>query len=187
MPNWSSNALILTPLNDQGIKDIADYIEEVKSTTQDEFNGLFSKRFPRPESVVGDGGAACNWSCKNWGTKWDTSIEGWDAIEIIDESDTHFHMVFDTAWAPPMKYVERLSEQLPNVRFEIAYSEQGMAFAGTAVIQNGQTLSESEVAVTWDTEYDDDECEHEGDNYVDPAPSGEWAALMEKYSIGMGG
>ena len=26
MPNWSSNALILTPLNDQGIKDIADYI-----------------------------------------------------------------------------------------------------------------------------------------------------------------
>ena len=33
MPNWSSNALILTPLNDQGIKDIADYIKEVKSTT----------------------------------------------------------------------------------------------------------------------------------------------------------
>ena len=184
MPNWSSNALILTPLNDQGIKDIADYIKEVKSTTQNVYGGLFSKRFPRPKVVVGkrDGGAACSWSSGNWGTKWDVSVEGWNPIEFVDESDTHLHLTFDTAWAPPTVYVLRLSEQLPNVRFEMAYSEQGMAFAGTVVIQNGQVQSETEVEVTWDKDLDDVEDEDD-----EPQPSGEWAALMEKYSIGRGG
>lgn len=184
MPNWSSNALILTPLNDQGIKDIADYIQEVKSTTQNEYGGLFSKRFPRPKEVVGqrDGGAACSWSSGNWGTKWDVSVEGWNPIEFVDESDTHLHLTFNTAWAPPTVYVLRLSEQLPNVRFEMAYSEQGMAFAGTVVIQNGQVQSETEVEVTWDKDWDDVEDEDD-----EPQPSGEWAALMEKYSIGRGG
>ena len=90
--------------------------------------------------------------------------------------------MFDTAWAPPSVYVLRLSEQLPNVRFEMAYSEQGMAFAGTVVIQNGQVQSETEVAVTWDKDWDDVE-----DEADEPQPSGEWAALMEKYSIGRGG
>ena len=184
MPNWSSNALILTPLNDQGIKDIADYIQEVKSTTQNEYDGLFSKRFPRPKSIAEqeDGWAACSWSSDNWGTKWDTSVEGWNPIQFIDESDTHLHLVFDTAWAPPTEYVRRLSEQLPNVRFEMAYSEQGMAFAGTVVIQNGQVQSETEVEVTWDKDWDDVEDEDD-----EPQPAGERAALMEKYSIGCGG
>lgn len=186
MPNWSSNALTLTPLNDQGIKDIADYIQEVKSTTQNEYDGLFSKRFPRPKAIAEqeDGWAACSWSDVNWGTKWDVSVEGWNPIQFIDESDTHLHLVFDTAWAPPTVYVLRLSEQLPNVRFEMAYSEQGMAFAGTVVIQNGQVQSETEVEVTWDKDWGD--YDHEGDE-SEPQPSGEWAALMEKYSIGRGG
>ena len=44
MPNWSSNALIATPINDQGIKDTADYIQEVKNTSNGERNGLFAAR-----------------------------------------------------------------------------------------------------------------------------------------------
>ena len=181
MPNWSSNALILTPLNDQGIKDIADYIQEVKNTSNGERNGLFATRFPYPEGIweQNDGWAGFNWCVEHWGTKWDVRDSD---ITLVDESDTHFHMTFDTAWSPPTEYVCRLSEQLPNVKFELAFSEQGMAFAGTQVIQNGAVLSETKVAVTWDKDWDD--CEGEDD---EPQPSGEWAAHMEKYQIGCGG
>lgn len=189
MPNWSSNALILTPLNDNGNKAIADYIEEIKSTTRESFGGLFSKRFPRPASVEnGDGRGACNWSHENWGTKWDIWVGGWSPIEFVDESEEHLHLTFDTAWAPPTEYVRRLSEQLPDVRFELAYSEQGMAFAGVQVIVNGNIESVTDVEVTWDKTWDD--CYEEGGDDKDasePEPSGEWAAHMEKYRIDRGG
>ncbi len=36
--------------------------------------------------------------------------------------------------------------------------------------------------MTWDKDWDDVE-----DEADEPQPSGEWAALMEKYSIGQGG
>lgn len=186
MPNLSSNALILTPLNDQGIKDIADYIEEVKATGQGEGNGLFATRFPYPEGIWSqdNGWAGVEWCSANWGTKWDTWYkEGGDGIQLVDESDTHFHITFDTAWAPPTMYVLRLSEQLPNVKFELAYSEMGMGFAGVTIIQNGEVLSETEIKVAFDKDWDD--CDD--DEGEEPQPMGEWSAHLEKYQIHQGG
>lgn len=186
MPNWSSNALILTPLNDQGIKDIADYIEEVKATSHGEGNGLFATRFPYPEGIWSqdNGWAGVEWCSANWGTKWDTWYkEGGDGIQLVDASDTHFHITFDTAWAPPTAYVLRLSEQLPNVKFELAYSEMGMGFAGVTIIQNGEVLSETEIKVAYDKNWDD--CDY--DEGEEPQPMGEWSAHLAKYQIHQGG
>ena len=146
-------------MNDNGNKAIADYIEEVKSTANENSSGLFGIRFPMPDGIweQGNGWAGVEWCSENWGTKWDVSLKSWEPIVFEEESASRLHIVFDTAWSPPVKYVLRLSEQLPDVRFELAYAEQGMGFAGTQIIVNGEVVEETALD---DMKYDKSWAEH---------------------------
>jgi len=61
-----------------------------------------------------------NWNISNWGTKWDVSGD----VEVIDESETHWHISFDTAWSPPQQALLELSKQHPEVSFRNEWREE---------------------------------------------------------------
>ena len=52
------------------------------------------------------------WKCAEWGTKW-------DAVEsYIDHNDiNYFAVTFDTAWAPPVSWIENIMKDFPDLQF----------------------------------------------------------------------
>lgn len=66
-----------------------------------------------------------DWRVNYWGTKWDASES-----HIIDESDGHITVEFDTAWSPPEMWVRYVSTLFPDLKFRLSFTEPGMGFAG---------------------------------------------------------
>lgn len=66
-----------------------------------------------------------------WGTKWDAF-----SVEIEDANDDLVKLSFDTAWAPPIEFYNKMLE----LGFEITaqYHEPGMQFCG--YYQNGDDV-----------------------------------------------
>ena len=57
--------------------------------------------------------------CVNeWGTKWDTECH---SVDIYEEHPDTLEAVFDTAWAPPIQFYEKLE------RFDLSQNRFGMA------------------------------------------------------------
>lgn len=54
------------------------------------------------------------WSCSNWGTKW-------NAYEQSVEADT---FIFDTAWSGIPGIIQKLSKAFPNVKIEYKYADE---------------------------------------------------------------
>lgn len=116
MPNWCSNKVYM-----EDIANLPIYTDG---------NIDFEKIIPMPESIKNnmDSGDWYDWSCENWGTKWnstDTHIVDDDCIE------------FDTAWSPPIPVLERLSKENPDKPINHYYIDEGVNFAGEASYLNG--------------------------------------------------
>ena len=132
MPNWCENRLTITH------KD-ADVIDNLMAQVRsDEDERLFQHIKPMPDelrnTVVGTGQDEqttkydghtnwYDWSCDNWGTKWDACHLSWSQID-----DNTIEFDFDTAWSPPFGVYEALAEQ--GFTVEAYYVEYGMMFAG---------------------------------------------------------
>lgn len=85
-----------------------------------------------------------SWCCANWGTKWD--VRG-DDIEVVlnsQEGESSMHITFDTAWSPPVEWVEKVSADYPELLFELCYAEGGMGFWGVVEYKAGDVLSQGE-------------------------------------------
>ena len=168
MPNWCNNNLTLQHEDPAMIKRAAEALER----------GEFLAEFiPVPEQLqivagsVGDPdeqrkleaqtkrnveelgyGNWYDYCVGEWGTKWDVGADG--------STDVHpdgkmLHTYFDSAWAPPVRAYEKLTE----LGFTVGamYYEPGMAYCGT-----------------WDSETGDDEYNLEGmsaDQVADEIPS----------------
>lgn len=184
MPNWSSNALIVKSNGSkESERELDEFLAKVHSTKDlaDRDIGLFSVFYPLPVGMDW-----YEWQSDNWGTKWDV---GYNDITFVTEN----HMSFETAWAPPIKWLLVVSEQYPRLTFDIAYSEQGMAFAGVTTIENGLVLSEEDVTVgdtptseEWAEANPDADPDDYWDNEIGQ-PNADWQAHMDKYHIGQGG
>ena len=168
MPNWCNNNLTLQHEDPAMIKRAAEALER----------GEFLAEFiPVPEQLqivagsVGDPdeqrkleaqtkrnveelgyGNWYDYCVGEWGTKWDVGADG--------STDVHpdgkmLHTYFDSAWAPPVRAYEKLTE----LGFTVGamYYEPGMAYCGT-----------------WDSETGDNEYNLEGmsaDQVADELPS----------------
>lgn len=168
MPNWCNNNLTLQHEDPAMIKRAAEALER----------GEFLAEFiPVPEQLqivagcVGDPdeqrkleaqtkrnveelgyGNWYDYCVGEWGTKWDVGADG--------STDVHpdgkiLHTYFDSAWAPPVRAYEKLTE----LGFTVGamYYEPGMAYCGT-----------------WDSETGDNEYSLEGmsaDQVADELPS----------------
>jgi hypothetical protein len=87
-----------------------------------------------------------DWSLANWGTKW-------DAYETYcEKSIKELFYTFDTAWSPPVNWLEKVSKKYPKLRFTLEYREGGAGFEGAAIAENGEISDDCR-----DIECDDDE------------------------------
>ena len=116
MPNWCWNMLEVA--GDE--KQLHEFVE--KSTTNIETSDEFSFEGTLPR---GDRKDWCDWSVENWGTKW-------DACEPhIDHNDIDYFCVsFESAWSPPIAWIDNIMQDFPDLCFTLEYEEPGMCFGG---------------------------------------------------------
>ena len=87
-----------------------------------------------------------SWNNRHWGTKWDVAVSNEDTYpETEIQIDTPDHLVysFNTAWSPPVPAVEKLSEQYPNLTFDLEYQEE-TGWGGEIVFKAGEVVTESD-------------------------------------------
>ena len=67
-----------------------------------------------------------DWCCDNWDTKWNSA----GADLTSDSNNSIIEYEFQTAWGPPIKVIEALREQYPDLNITAFYDEPGMEMAG---------------------------------------------------------
>ena len=73
-----------------------------------------------------------DWCIKHWGTKWDVPS---DTVLTVGEKEIYGW--FDTAWAPPVKWLVYVSKEFPTLTFTLYFSEGGVGFYGSFSAKNG--------------------------------------------------
>ena len=169
MPNWCWNNLSVSGDEIQ----LREFVE--KSTINIEENDEFSFNgtYPMPKTLRITAGTHLSfiekikryiniklykhkdwydWRCANWGTKWDA------CDPHIDNNDINFFSVsFDTAWGPPIKWINNIMQDFPDLCFELEYDEPGMCFGGLLQAQYKVTWEDAH----WETNSASDCCEGE--------------------------
>lgn len=109
----------------------------IKPTNLEAYNG------PQPEATLPirfDSDHWYDWNVRNWGTKWDVAVsydEEYPETELMEEDETSLAYRFNTAWSPPIPAIEKLSEQYPDVEFNLSYEEE-TGWGGEYIFANGQ-------------------------------------------------
>ena len=117
MPNWCDNSVTLR--NDDKSKiDALD--AEMSKKNEKGYSMAEPFNFLRPNPT---GEWQYDWSCENWGTKWDANVIDWER-----QDDNTIWISFDSAWSPPTALYDYLFEEGWEV--EALYHEPGMAYAG---------------------------------------------------------
>ncbi len=87
------------------------------------------------------------WNIKNWGTKWDADTTK------IEESKNKIIIYFDTAWAPPEEWLNKLASRYLNLKLELTFFEESGAFEGKATTTNGKWNYKIERPAKWVEEF----------------------------------
>jgi hypothetical protein len=80
-----------------------------------------------------------DWNVRNWGTKWDIAVhdkEEYPETEITMEAEDTLGYRFNTAWSPPLEAINNLSQQYPDVEFELSFEEE-TGWGGEVTFYNG--------------------------------------------------
>lgn len=82
-----------------------------------------------------------DWSCENWGTKWNA----YD-YDITEDDIADGVIKFDTAWACPLPVIKELSRKFPNDEIELRYADEDIGHNyGHLFIKNGAILAEGKI------------------------------------------
>lgn len=128
MPNWCNNTLRISG-DKEVISRIRDWYEKYQSNKTE--LGLFGTFYPLPEELKDTTAPSSepnwyDWQTTEWGTKWDTG-----EVCLVVETENEIRLLFDTAWAPPIAFYEKLSEDYPKLHIRASYYEPGCDFCGT--------------------------------------------------------
>ena len=149
MPNWCWNHLEVTGDEIQ----LREFVEKslvkdehslIESRLEDD-NFSFEGTLPR-----GDRKDWYDWSVENWGTKWDACES-----HIHHNDINYFSVSFDTAWSPPINWIDNIMQDFPDLSFTLDYEEPGMCFGGQLTAQY-ETIWED---AHWDVESASECCE----------------------------
>ena len=122
MPNWCTNNLTVSG-------DDSDIQQFLDQNTTPEGHLSFELAVPLPDDPTIDDVRQI------WGTKWDLDDE-----QSLTRSNAACVFDFDTAWSPPLRWLEVVAPQFPQLVFVLAWDEPGMYFGGiTAYIKGEQT------------------------------------------------
>jgi len=128
MPNWITNELHLEGTE----KDVKGLLDSIIVDRNNEQSVTFSNIVPMPESEKGNWS---QWNIYNWGTKWDA----------CETSIQHENLItFQTAWNTPYNFLLALSEQHPNVKIKVRYSDEDFGYnVGEFTLLETNTISET--------------------------------------------
>jgi len=140
MPNWCQNFVQIKGQNLKALKELigdgTNLLSRFYPTPQalvettSPFNGTEEERAKLVKEYGSDDWYS--WNCDHWGTKWDVEVE---APQFLDDQ---INLYFDSAWAPPLQAMRKLSTLFPDVTIRHSYLEVGMCFVGVAEISNGE-------------------------------------------------
>lgn len=77
-----------------------------------------------------------DWRIAHWGVKWP------DRNYDLRRKPRSFQMRGECPWAPPLVGLRQISNDCPQLRISIRFSEPGMGFRGRAAYQRGEVLYE---------------------------------------------
>lgn len=177
MPNWCINTLKIT-LVDGNNSEINDFLQENKPSNCDQLIEYYNnhnqkvkeekeKKLKDPNYVINcnydmeqfvndkecltfwgtcpriDNDDWYSWSNDNWGTKWDPKNS-----LIIEQDDNMVLISFDTAWSPPLPWLQKTSSVYKNLKFEINFEEHGCDYCGKNIYQDGNLIMSLEESVS---------------------------------------
>ena len=83
-----------------------------------------------------------HWNVRNWGTKWDITLER-EYISIDQNNDGYyFNWNFDTAWSPAVEAYEAMAKRFPNLEFDFEITEEANFYLGRLKYAGGELVSE---------------------------------------------
>ena len=173
MPNWCWNHLEVSGDEIQLREFVEKSTINIKENTDEIFDKFsFNGTYPMPEDLNITKGTQTqdekeqamlnkaryghtdwyDWRCEEWGTKW-------DACEAhIDHNDIdYFTVSFETAWSPPIAWINNIMQDFPDLRFILEYEEPGMCFGGRLLAQHDKLWDDNH----WDIDQASDCCEGE--------------------------
>ena len=156
MPNWCHNTLVAEAEDHRLLEQLA---KDVRPEDQAQGPLCFSSLAPEPGNPDDPNYDWYMWRLENWGTKWEPSFgqpmvalgrseadpEG--CFQGCFENVGRFLWKFDTAWAPPLPWVETASERYPEITFTLRFGELGTESAGEIVFLAGETVSSRELEI----------------------------------------
>jgi len=84
-----------------------------------------------------------DWTIANWGSKWGVYDETeWDITEDGDISSAGIW--YQTAWSPVTIAWERISKNYPTLEFFHEFADEGGAFVGNQLIQDGNIIDDND-------------------------------------------
>ena len=134
MPNYCSNYLKIEG-TENAVKELLQLVKSDESIFD------FEKIIPMPDYIyrgplgpeeekIYSGNNWYNWSCDNWGTKW-------NSVGAVVNGNI---IAFQTAWSPCEPVIEMLAKQFPTLCFVYTFNEIGMGFCGKRVYENGKLM-----------------------------------------------
>lgn len=129
MPNWCDNTMKVSHSDKSKVDALAAEMSN-KNADGHSIAEAFQHLRPNPS-----GEWDYNWSCENWGTKWEADIIDWDQYD-----DNTIWISFNSAWSPPINLYEYLVEEGWEV--EAFYHESGCAFCGKFTNEDGDEYYE---------------------------------------------
>ena len=133
MPNWCNNELRVSgPAEDiarfkQQAVGFSPWNAPPKDEKPSPLN--FHSLVPIPDGVLKAGyeDAGYDWENNHWGCKW-----GACHADLVDDNGSELFYSFDTAWAPPIGFLDGVAKLWPSLIFVLEYEEGGMGFKGLA-------------------------------------------------------
>ena len=168
MPNWCWNHLEVTG-DEKQLRKFVEKSENCPEGSEFTFNGTY----PMPKTLRITAGTHLsfiekikkyinirlygydnwyNWSIANWGTKWDACESN-----ICHNDIDYFAVSFESAWSPPIAWIDNIMKDFPDLCFTLEYEEPGMCFGGRLLAQY-ETLWDD---LHWDLDQASECCEGE--------------------------
>lgn len=134
MPNWCNNDLTISG-NKLDLKKFYDENFEDDCLK-------FYKSVPLPKDEDSEDPDDTFENDENWGTKWDIDKDDFDGY--LDLESCEIGANFNTAWTPPLQWLNTVCELYPTLQFKLLYGEMGMDFAGRVLCENGDMVENEE-------------------------------------------
>ena len=148
MPNWCNNVLILLGKDAETIYEILQ-----KPDTKVLFESLIEtnrQMYCKNEKIDGITEVKIDDKFFDWynhnrneyGVKWDIPIQD----VYVSYWERELQLDFDTAWNPPIEFVQKLSAKYPKLEINLKYSESGNYFGGNIDFVGGDIIYEDDLS-----------------------------------------